>query len=120
MELITAAINNIYNLCILYMSDYYKKNRKARIAYGKKYYIEHRVEIRSYQNNYHKRYYCNKTNKMSKHEEKYQIKLKIKKKKRKKEIKERKLVRKYWNIWYDKVFGERENKIRELLTLRFD
>ena len=41
-------------------------------------------------------------------------------KKRKKEIKERKLMRKYWNIWYDKVFGERENKIREMLTLRLD
>lgn len=109
-------------------SEYYKRNREARLAYGRKYYRENRIAIRIYQNNYHRGYYYRnkmrteiKTGRKENHQIylKHQAKLKRKKKKRKKARKEKKLMRKYFNIWYDKVFGERD-RLKELLTLRWD
>ena len=38
---------------------------------------------------------------------------------RKEKIRKRKLIRKYWNMWYERVFSER-NRIREMFILRFD
>ena len=101
-----------------YQSKYYKKNKEARLNYGRKYYSEHKEEIRIYQNNYHKEYY--KRRQMRKYiikerEEKNIIYIKYQ------DNKKRKLLRKYWNIWYDKVFGYREReRLREILTVRFD
>lgn len=107
---------------------YYQLNRDSRLAYGKRYYIKNREKIRVYQNNYLKGYYYRK--KMNIYLKKggeqnhewylqFQANKKKKRKERKKERKRIKLIRKYWDIWHQQVFGERD-RIRELLTVRFD
>ncbi len=103
------------------MTNYYKNNREARLAYGKKYYRENKTKIRIYQNNYHRRYYYKKKfNIMIDDGRKENHKIYLKYQANLKKKKERKLMRKYFKIWYKKVFGERDEIRREMFIVHFD